>query len=50
MYHRQFGNVLVLCTTYFDGGLRTLIDRERLHQLLGRTIAFLKDLTPIVIA
>ncbi|KAM0714587.1 hypothetical protein Q7P37_009883 [Cladosporium fusiforme] len=45
--HAQFGNVLVLCTAYFDDRLQPLVDREHLGRLLRRTIVFLGDLAPI---
>lgn len=43
----QFGNMLVLSATYQNAYLKTLVPAERFHQLLERTIAFLRKLAPI---
>lgn len=50
-FHRQFGNMLVLAAAY-KSLLRVLIDREKLRQLLDRTIHFLlrsKTISPTLV-
>lgn len=44
---RQFGNVLVLATTYKSKSLHQLVPRDKLEHLFDRTIKFLHSLGPI---
>ena len=43
MTDRQFGNMLVLAAAYQSPRLREFVDRERLEELLLRTIRVLSD-------
>jgi hypothetical protein len=45
--HAQFGNVLVLATTYRSRSLHNLVPRDKLEHLFDRTIKFLHSLGPI---
>jgi hypothetical protein len=46
-HDRQFGNVLVLATTYRSRSLHNLVPRDKLEHLFDRTIKFLHSLGPI---
>lgn len=44
---RQFGNMLVLSATYRHPVLKRIVNENKFHRLLQRTITFLRRLAPI---